>query len=163
MLKKNAIIQDIKNNDEQLKKLVEENSRLKQNRSSQEPPNRFDKQRKELVKELESSLSLGSSDQIISPLLKQIEALNLQTPKMGTCHEEELVSPSTVSFLVKGSHFKSRVPLISQELGGSITHFAKKILEYTPKLTIDQHKHIETITNRYARELEHLKIEKKNK
>jgi len=156
---KNLIIQDLKKQNDQLHKLVDENSRLKHNIPIE--INKFDEQRKDLIKDLEEKINQGVTDQVLETVLKQIETINLHSTKLGTIHFEELVSPTTVAQLIKGGYVKSRIPIISQSPEGTITHFSKRILDYTPKLTSDQQQQIENLTNHYARDLDYLKLERK--
>jgi len=157
---RNFIAQDIKQQNELLSKLVEENSRLKRNITTESI--KFEEQRKQLLKELEDSISQNCSTEVTDILLKQIEVLDLQITKAGMLYLEELVSPSTVMSLLYSPSGKTKIPIISQTPEGGISDFAKKLVDNTPNLSTEQQQKIESIVQKHKPNLEIWKSERKN-
>jgi len=156
---KQVYIQDHQKQEILLQRLMEENSRLKNERAI-DNVSQLGEQRKELIKELEDKMAQQAPGVQIEAVLNQIKSHNVNVTKLGTTHLEEFISPTKVSTVIISEFFKMQIPMMTQPLGGNLSQFATRIVNLVPNLSSDQISTIKSLVEKHTRDLEKLKIER---
>eukprot|EP01128_Nolandella_sp_AFSM9_P005214 TRINITY_DN2489_c0_g1_i1.p1 TRINITY_DN2489_c0_g1~~TRINITY_DN2489_c0_g1_i1.p1 ORF type:complete len:344 (-),score=100.18 TRINITY_DN2489_c0_g1_i1:143-1174(-) len=138
---KQELVTELQQQRSLLEKLTEENAVLKEERITDS--NILEVERKELVHKLDMVVAKGDEEGV-SQILAQLRVVTKKIKNIGVHHLEELISPTTVSALVRSGFFKTHAHQALNQ-GGTVADVAKKIFEVIPDLTNEQKKNINEV------------------
>lgn len=161
MTEKQRIEQEHRDTLEIVNNLKKENESLR--KSHFQDSEKIQKDRMEVLKQLEALVQRGATDEEILPYVNTLSGYCKQISSIGECHANLLLNPSVVCHLAKSGFFENaNVPSVCASNEGTITCFGNKVLKFVKTLTEEQKDKIKKIVTSAEKELEPIKIEREH-
>eukprot|EP01125_Pyxidicula_operculata_P022737 TRINITY_DN953_c0_g1_i4.p1 TRINITY_DN953_c0_g1~~TRINITY_DN953_c0_g1_i4.p1 ORF type:complete len:576 (-),score=126.08 TRINITY_DN953_c0_g1_i4:669-2396(-) len=155
---RNKLLGEIQKQQSLLKKVTEENSRLKLDQTID--IGKVKSQRRSLLHELETLMSQESQDQRIESIIKQIELLNKSTSKFSLNHVNDLICNDFISSFITHDETTRSIVSFPCDTAGNLQTLSKRVFDFLPNLSHEQQHSITCIVQQYSVQIDKCKSQR---